>query len=494
MTGYLEVPGWPQPQPDRDFVRAAGAIKEDSTWGLEGWISERYYCQAKRAIRFHEFPSIRFSTRHIAGRSPKHMQLRVSKRSFFFDGMAVAKLEITFSSVTQVNLEERTCVSELIDRLANIKLSLPVLVGSQSDNRFEYHTIALAGASISRFLTAATSSRSGLSTFEQNKRWLKPGKPILFLELDEQESVEVDSHFQCAKLLYPWQMQLLHGRQRTMNRTDVPIWILRKSPGFQTRFSNAARIFLVRLHCEHECIRATLDAIQRGEVYPPAHSAESDFLQQYLNDATRNIYNLNKKFRTSSDGRCSADPVDTVELWARASLDHMQAGDRSALHSRLKSLSIRRNIEIKALRYLEDDEEAARYVLVNNYGSLVMADQRLNVSNSSNVSVTQVGRDAHVRLESSFSAAQGSNARLDVIQKLAELKALIGDAIQQGRLGDPTAVARDFQDLANEVASERPRGDKMKSTGAYILEGIKTAADLVKPAGELITAITSAFG
>src|SRR5690606_13065690 len=112
---------------------------------------------------------------------------------------------------------------------------------------------------------------------------------------------------------------MFHGRRRIFNRLDVPVWVMKSGPKFTSRDKNNLRIFLLRLHAEHECLRGTLRAIARGEIEPSSNSLESNVLQRYLNEATRRVLHLGRKFRLEDDATraLALDRAEDIELLAQ---------------------------------------------------------------------------------------------------------------------------------------------------------------------------------
>src|SRR5690606_1323296 len=138
--------------------------------------------------------------------------------------------------------------------------------------------------------------------------------------------------------------------------------------------------------------------------------------------------------------------------------------------------------------YLEADVRTAE-TLNLNIGKFVMNDQRQQISHSSNVVATQAGRDAKLRIDRSFSNAQGSSVRKEMLAQLFELKRLIEQAIDAGQVPEPMALARDFDDFAREASSDGPRRSKLEATAEFIEKGLARAGSIAESAAKTVKAV-----
>ena len=113
----LPVPNWPSPLQDEEFIRSAGVIRKRYSGGLQGWIAEELYCDARRSIRF--IPGA------LGSRDFSNRRIRIAFRRFYFDGTAVAKFEVGLSIKEKLDASDPNGLNALLEQL----LSLPVRVG-----------------------------------------------------------------------------------------------------------------------------------------------------------------------------------------------------------------------------------------------------------------------------------------------------------------------------------------------------------------------------
>jgi hypothetical protein len=105
----------------------------------------------------------------------------------------------------------------------------------------------------------------------------------------------------------------------------------------------------MRLHAEQESLRSVLKCIASEEISPSKGNLEetpaSDYLQYYLNEATRRIYKLNQ----TSERYFEPDRIGEL---ARASLEKISPGQRDSLLQRLRILQIRPQVFRKVERFV----------------------------------------------------------------------------------------------------------------------------------------------
>ena len=272
-TGVLDVPGWPSPEADREFIRACGHIRYNETPGLHGWIAEPFVCSARRALRFQKFHAVPLPPGNACSSPTSHIQIRVSHRYFFSDGVTLVKFEIGFEPASDENAK-RLDLNTLIDHVSSLDIAILRHAGLKtSAEKFERSELALAGPAISRFFVEATTARASLCNIDSVQTLIKPGRPLVYVELVYNETLSYESGFR----LIPQMSEdyfMFHGRRRVFNRLDVPVWVMKSGSKCISRDRNNLRTFLLRLHAEHECLRGTLRAIARGEIEPSSNSLE----------------------------------------------------------------------------------------------------------------------------------------------------------------------------------------------------------------------------
>ena len=164
-SGRLQKPGWPLPTPDQEFIHNYGAIRNRPRGGLVGWIGENQVCEADSSIRLRE--SLRLSS---------EIPLRVPFRRYFFDGLAVGKLELGVATKSRTTLTiKKDDLGILINKFLNLKVGIRL-----SGSEFAECKLGYAGKHLAQsYLTSTT----GIIYQKELEMWLiRPGTPLLFLD------------------------------------------------------------------------------------------------------------------------------------------------------------------------------------------------------------------------------------------------------------------------------------------------------------------------
>lgn len=341
-TGRLDVPGWPLPTPDSEFVRCFGSIRKRRRGGIEGWIGEDEVCEADRALRFCN------SLRFVDSRSVSNILLRCAFRRLYFDGWAVGKYEVGICPKKRNRLTlQNWQFKELIEHF----LSLPISIKGFQGN-VEFYKLLPSGKHLAHLYKEATTSQR--FSHKSESWWVTSGVPLLFVELDAREDIKLpfwskpviisdDEEFQLLHCLVPYsglnlRMWVLHNIRTSAWRSN------HHKELYELDRARTLRICLLRLHAEHEGLRIILRNIMNGNITILPRTQQSDILQQYLNRATAKIGKLetasNKHFET-----------EIIEI-ARESINVISPGQRDNLLATLESLDIRKNVFDKLERFI----------------------------------------------------------------------------------------------------------------------------------------------
>lgn len=340
-TGRLDVPGWPLPTPDSEFVRCFGSIRKRRRGGIEGWIGEDEVCEADRALRF--CSSLRF----VDSKSVSSILLRCAFRRLYFDGWAVGKYEVGIcpkkkSPMTLQNWQFK----ELIEHF----LSLPISIRSFQGNK-EFYKLLSSGKYLVHLYQEATTSQK--LSYKSENWWVTSGVPLLFVELDTREDIKLPFWSKPVIISDDEDFQLLHCLV-PYSGLNLRMWVLHNNRSLAWRSNHRGlheldrartlRICLLRLHAEHEGLRLILRNIMNGKIKILPRTQQSDILQKYLNSATAKISKLettsNKYFET-----------EIIEI-ARESINIISPGQRDHLLVTLESLEIRKNVFDKLERFV----------------------------------------------------------------------------------------------------------------------------------------------
>ena len=385
QTGHsvLDSPFWPIPR-SGDFVRSAGSTAPRPLGGIGGWIGEPMFCDASRALRYSSHPSYILDKREREHThpddDPKHRFFHVPFRRLYFDGLAVGKFEIGFSTGTPLDFRtilEFDEVPYVLQQLLSTKVRIP------SDPPGELREVPLyrAGARLAQFYDS--SSRQHFSATGSSIAGVQAGEAVLFVQLG---FMRLDRQSDWTPLAVPpgqeysWGLYHNAGIRRQVVRLDGVahrVWMLddcgctggysdpEHSYSLAKDHLRALRIAILRLHAEKQAFRAIQREILTGRLQVVPRSPELDRLQLYLGRAVSRI--RGKESRV-------ADLVDrerTIE-WVRAFEDQLTAGESDELLNnvdllelRLENFQFRPSILKTILRYQKEV-------------TLVMGDQYIN--------------------------------------------------------------------------------------------------------------------
>lgn len=139
----LVRPDWLLPQADIEFLRTFGALRQRPLGGLKGWVGEGIVCRASRAVTF---PNGLVST-HFG-----RQVWRVNK-TFFHDGTAVAKLEVSYK------ISRNSTQSASINNVVSAMLERPVRVPGNFDG-WDLMLGQIGRAIATKFLNASSSNEA----------------------------------------------------------------------------------------------------------------------------------------------------------------------------------------------------------------------------------------------------------------------------------------------------------------------------------------------
>lgn len=420
----LGRPTWPAAAPDQDFVRSFGPIRRRKLRGLDGWVGEGVICDAGGAIKFAQLPT--FVSENL------RVPLRIAYRRFYFDGLALGKLEIGIANARPVsdNLT-RTQSASLIEHI----LSTPVTVGGISSKAViregSYQPVRTvlgkAGKHIARLYAASTISHPPRT--ELVDWWVLPATPMLFLVQSRWERFLIPYHGLAipAPMLTPqpgW-TELIHC-EVPYRGGSLRMWTLRLGQQRKYRDDRAIKICLLRLHAEQECLRLVLQNVATKRIQPEIRGNACQALQHYLNLATKRISGLN------SEGAALVPSGQFAEI-ARQSEKFINPGESDALLQSLKNLDLRLNILNKVRDYVQRTIEIHQ---------LHVEEMKMDTGDTYNISGGQnigFGRDAQV-YDNAFTQWQNSATNPDLKALAEELATVRAELRKQAMTADHDAA------------------------------------------------------
>lgn len=430
-TGRLRKPGWPLPTADNEFVRTYGAVRRRPKGGLSGWVGENDICEAVHSIRLSACLTVKSTD------SPTAIPLRVAFRRFFFDGLATSKFELGLATKSRkpLTLSKRD-IRVLFERFLLLKVRI-----RQPNGAYVECPLIRAGKHLAHsYLTATTK----IGHPEQPEGWwVRTGSPLLFLECSNREQVHLPYFTRQVALPDTYDFELHHCLVPLEGGT-VRMWFIDEYDDKTTHFDREGRgaarrlrIYLQRLHAEHECLRLILRNVMAKTLLVVPRSDASNELQDYFNESTGRIGILEAK---------SSDQFDQeiCEI-ARESMNLLNPGQLYALKRVLEGFDLRKNILRKIEKYTKD------------WGNVTIIE---------NVEENYM-RDVFKDINQSIIATRGSIAK-GVISLRTSGNEQIAEAISQ--LNQLIAVASD-----NDLSPEK------KKECTDLLNGITKEANMQEP-------------
>lgn len=460
-ANLLGRPTWPAVSPDIDFVRSFGSIRKRRLGGLSGWIGETALCEASRALRFPRITNYKHSDSNLS------LAIKMVFRRFYFDGLAVGKFEVGFSTEDlQYERLDRKHTEDFIAHCLNLSVIVPALsqkavVPTLVRGAVETD-LGRAGKPLASFYAAASVSHPPPA--EINDWWVLSGTPVLFLVHDSSEKIHIPflgKSIPRSELLNAD----LSSYEVPYDGKKIKMWVMGLGEHTNYRDVRALKICLLRLHAEHEAMRLILQNISTNKIVLTPRSAESNTLQRYLNEATRKISRLSSEADDLAEG-------DLAEL-ARESEDAVNPGDRDALLTTLKNLDVRKNIFSKVESYVNADIYVGELYMESKYkitgGTQGAVGDNAQASNNTFNTWNQSGGDLKT-----------------LASQLAQLRAELGkQAKSPEEFESAAAIAK------AETAAQKGDGssvfEHLKSAGKWALEtatsiGIPVAIQAIKTA------------
>ncbi len=357
-AAQLPVPGWPIPDPQREFVRAFGPVRRRWRGGLSGWVGENLVCEADRALTFRG----RDLFYDLGGRpaggdfidEEKRVQFWVAFRRFYADGLALGKFEVGLVVDTKWlwgrvgPRDAEALVQKALD--LEVEIPDPAGPGPRACRLFE------AGSHLARLYLWSSSRLGEFSLAEAPGWWVEDGEPLLFLMQDGwDERLSLNNPGAAVALDGRIKGTLSHhlighaGRSFRLWNFDEETAYQESQPHRPKFYQQEAqvearklRLFLLRLHAEKQVLAQVIRHITRGRIRPNRGTAGSESLQRYLHEVTGRLAALRRQ------GAHLAD-LDVEEM-ARTVEDQMTPGEYDAMQKALERLGLRPNIAAKTRR------------------------------------------------------------------------------------------------------------------------------------------------
>ncbi|OQA43227.1 MAG: hypothetical protein BWY52_01946 [Chloroflexi bacterium ADurb.Bin325] len=347
-SGLRRVPGWLEPRPDEEFLRYFGMIRLRKSGGLPGWVGENEICEANQALRFPR------GLGSVPADPDRLIRLQCLYRRFYSDGYAVGKYEVGVGP--QILARNRSAgaagrdraaqfTGEQISALINLLLHTPVTIRNLQTGQPVEVEMGRAGKALAALYLAASGDHPTAGAADW---WVVNGAPLLFLEQRGRQPIKLAQPRRTIELDKRYRLDLSYclwpyagGRIR--------MWVLQRQNrtpySDEYRVARTLRVYLMRLHAEHECLQALLRNIRDGHLTVARGDPESEALQAQLRRSMERI--------GSYETRAAREFSPEIAAIARQSVDAMSPGQRDRLVQRLQELDLRGNL-VRGVRQYAD--------------------------------------------------------------------------------------------------------------------------------------------
>jgi hypothetical protein len=446
----LLIPSWPSPTPDSEFVRYFGPVRVRRGGGINGWVGENEVCEADRALRFSD--TLSFFDQDTGRRLPLHC----AYRRFYFDGWAVAKFEVGLATRKSTRFD---LTKKQASGLFNHFLNLPVKVQCPEGENGQVQ-LGRAGKPLARLYNNASSNLP--VKVEPPAWWIRPGLALLFVQVqDDKDAFEVP--YWLKTLMPPSVPEVVLGHCYVPSPWggNFRTWLLWHE-GKENEKVRTLRLYLMRLHAEHEALRLVLNNVINEKIQFVPRSKSSDYLQFYLNQATRRIGALEKKSSQKYD--------DEIAEIARESINQISPGQRDKLLETLEALDVRGNVVKDVMKYAEQWGS-----VTINLGDVIMTgDSYSNISHSVITARNSIANNVTI-LE--------QKGQDDIANAIAELQKLIEEAPEEALPPEKKDESTDLlKGISDEAAKPEPNKNIMKVLGGSLMALLTNAEPIAKAA------------
>lgn len=352
-TGQLPFPDWKTSPTTSEFIRFFGGIKYRKKGGAPFFGGEDKICEANHALRFCHNPVFEYD-RQDSGQVPVKHRIRFrTYRRLYFDGTVMGKFEISLGSLNTQDIDlSKALTKNLIDEF----LGLPVQIRNPQDfSDFIDSKLYRCGSLFAQLYAAVSTDDEFRTSHPVDKWWVQAGEPVLFFVGRSHENIRFPFWMTPVPVPKKYGFRLLGGIV-SYRGTERPIWAIqynKKRPHKQARL---LRLYLLRLHAAHECLRILLRHLQHERITFTPRTDLSDTVQKYLHNATKQI----AKWETTAAQRFSPELIEI----ARESINAMRPGDTQLLKEAFERLDIRPNLRHNLQQYTQND--ARHTTIINN--------------------------------------------------------------------------------------------------------------------------------
>lgn len=500
LAGRLSKPNWSLPD-TREFVRSMGPVRERLLGGGDTYLREGYYCESSRDLR---------GVTGIGGKAADRLKGLVgSYKRLYFDGFRLEVDEgertsspagtdeqplpddsLTSGSAVTGKLEigliygasaARKAGETELGAILRAALSIPIKPHRRSPANV---ALAAIGEPFVRFLQERTTRKTKAEATAEIPHLVLSGEALTIVHLRKSEKFRLPAGAQRVDLPIDSRHEIHHFRTRIGGR-DIRSWILLDKDPLDVRQGRLLRLYLARLHVEHQSLRAILRSMGTPGLIG-TDTILRDRLQAYLRGGLRRISKIAKLSAEIAGHEMSAI--------ARYSETLIRPGDEAALIDAIKGLALRPNVARSASDYVRSD--ANLFITVEAGGLLNMnnTDNRttnVNQNWGTQESVQQAGASAQQTIQSTKGGDPSS-----IPEALEQLSQLVEQLKAELPADEGAQAAKSLGHLKTEL--ETPGAAPDKGVVMRALERIGEIADkaskFAEPIGKVVGLIRTLAG
>jgi len=482
-TNYSERvgrPDWSVPL-EQEFVRSLGPLRpRPLDWG-DAFLREGWFCDATRTTgaaglrrRSGMAGLTRVYSRLYVDGGPVTRSSAMPDDLVAETGGVLAKFETGFI----FRARRLDPLDSSLGPLVRTAVTLPICIRGTTRAR---QLVRLGRALAPYFEDNTVRTKHGVRLAERTGL-VVPGQAFVLCHLKRSERLRMPGQG-CTALPTPKDARhSLYQWRFSVDGSALPAWFLVDREVGARPMSRRLRLYLMRLHNEHEVLRALVRNLHNPLIVS-ADAEAKDRLQLFVRNSLRRIAKLSHSstalagYETGGVGRYTGNVI--------------RESDQTALLDRLKALDLRPNIERRVAEYIERDVEVARFTIgtLNLYGG-IRVTQNSNTNYGVQGGVQQAGHNARQAID----VVQSDGA--DISEQLAVLERVLD--LAKGDMGAQNAAeaSKCLKRLQTELETPDTKPEK-----GVVLEAIErlgklseTAGSYAGPIAQVLTAVRTMLG
>ena len=467
-TGKLALPVWPPElgvgmQP---FVRGFGPAQRRRRGADNAWTDEQSYCNAARAIRFEALPKLLLTNDN---------QVRCAFRRLFYDGLAVARVEIGLSYSrtderkrypvedffkTGNRLNDKINVDldplKILDQLLSLRTIVPVS-GSQADRKSR--PLITQARQLAHFYAESTTDHKAKNPRLAFHDIVVAGSPLVIVECRSSHITCLDNRFKRVDPSQTALVDLAFGRVKT-KYGELGIWFAGSDNSSFSRL-RSLRLCIARLHAEAEVLQSVLSRLNNDTLVFEPGTTHGDKIEGYINEATRWI----NKTRWAG--------IEQSKILEAFVATEKSPKKQELVMLREKLSGAREQIKRKVDRFVDMSGHMINYFSEKTEMKIV------NIGPNSEISAPITVADS---IQESFNTLNNSHLDNELEEFMKDLLMQISEASKTINEEYAAQLASEIEDLVREVKRENPRPRNFKLS----VQTIKNVALKIGEVGEPI--------